>query len=58
VQASHPVGPAQASVPHCSIQPAEPNVATLSSSDTEEALELLSLGPTRGLSSRLSEGDA
>jgi hypothetical protein len=33
-------------------------VVTLSSSDTEEALELLSLSLAHGLSSRLSEGDA
>jgi hypothetical protein len=33
-------------------------VVTLSSSDTEEALEFLSMSPTRGLSSRLLEGDA
>jgi hypothetical protein len=45
-------------VPYCSIQPAKPDVVTLSSSDTEEALEFLSLSPTHGLSSHLSEGDA
>jgi hypothetical protein len=33
-------------------------VVTLSSCDTEEFLEFLSLSPVRGLSSRLSEGDA
>jgi hypothetical protein len=33
-------------------------VVTLSSSNTKEALELLSLSPARGLPSRLSEGDA
>jgi hypothetical protein len=52
------IKPAQASVPHCSIQPAEPDVVTLSSSDTQEDLELLSLSPAHGLSSRPSEGDA
>jgi hypothetical protein len=45
-------------VPYCSIQPAEPNVVTLSSSDTEEAIEFLSLSPAHGLSSCLSEGDS
>jgi hypothetical protein len=32
-------------------------VVTLSSSNTEEALEFLSLNPAHGLSSRLLEGD-
>jgi hypothetical protein len=37
---------AQAPLLHCSVTPSEPNVVTLSSSDTKEALELLSLSPT------------
>jgi hypothetical protein len=35
--------------------PSEPDVVTLSSSDIEEVLELLSLSPTCGPHSRLSE---
>jgi hypothetical protein len=35
------VEPAQASQPYCSVRPAEPNMVTMSSSDTEESLELL-----------------
>jgi hypothetical protein len=46
----------QASLPYYSVRPTEPDLVTLSSSDTEEALELLSLSPAHGLSSRLSEG--
>jgi hypothetical protein len=47
------VKPAQASLPYCSHWPVEPDVVTLSSSDTEEALELLPLSPGCGVSSRL-----
>jgi hypothetical protein len=43
-QASHPIEPARASLPHCLVCPTEPDVVTLSSSGTEEALELLFLG--------------
>jgi hypothetical protein len=35
------VEPAQASQPYCSVRPAEPTMVTMSSSDTEESLELL-----------------
>jgi hypothetical protein len=48
--------PTKASQPYCSVQPTEPDVVTLSSSDTEEALELLSLSPSDGVSSRPSGG--
>jgi hypothetical protein len=48
----------QASVPYCSIESAEPDVVTLSSSDTEEALDFLFMRPVHGSSSRLLEGDA
>jgi hypothetical protein len=58
VQASRPVEPVQASLPYHSIRSAESDVATVSSSDTEEALEFLSLSHVRGVSSRPSEGDA
>jgi hypothetical protein len=54
-QASHLVKPAQGSLPHCSIWPTKPDVVTLSSSDTEEALELLFLSPGHDLVSRVSE---
>jgi hypothetical protein len=54
-QASLPVEPAQALSPHFNVKPAEADVASLSSSDTEEALELLSLSPSRGPYSPLSE---
>jgi hypothetical protein len=47
----------QASLPFCSVQPPEPDVVTVSSSDTEEALELLSLGPCRDLASPVSDGN-
>jgi hypothetical protein len=57
VQASRPVEHVQALVPYHSIDLTEPDVVTLSSSDTEEALDFLSIGLVRGLSSRLSEGD-
>jgi hypothetical protein len=52
------VKPAQASLPYCSHWPVEPDVVTLSSSDTEEALELLPLSPGCGVSSRLLGGVA
>jgi hypothetical protein len=52
-----PIEPAQASLPYCSIRRAEPDVVTLSSSDSEEALEVLSLSPAHDLTSQLSEGD-
>jgi hypothetical protein len=45
----------RASPPHCSVLPADPEVMILSSSDTEEALELLFLSPPRNLISRVSE---
>jgi hypothetical protein len=51
MQASRLVEPAQAPLPHCTFKPAEPDVVTLSSSDTEEALELLSLSYAHGLHS-------
>jgi hypothetical protein len=54
-QASHPVEHAQASLPHCSTTPIEADVVTPSSTDTEEALELLSLSPVCGPHSRFSE---
>jgi hypothetical protein len=54
-QAWYPVRHAQAPLPHCSITQSDPDVVTLSSSDTEEALELLSLSPACGPYSRLSE---
>jgi hypothetical protein len=48
-----------ASQPCWSIHPVEPdNVVTMSLSDTEEALELLSLSPSCGAFSRPSEDDA
>jgi hypothetical protein len=43
VQASYPTEPAWASLPCCSICLAKPDVVILSSSGTEEALELLSI---------------
>jgi hypothetical protein len=48
----------QAANTWCSVQPAEPYVVTMSSSDTEEALELLSLSPNPDMSSRHSGVDA
>jgi hypothetical protein len=51
------VEPAQASLPCCSVQPTEPDVVTIYSSDTEEALELLSLGPCRNLASQVLGGN-
>jgi hypothetical protein len=47
----------QASLPCCSVQPIEPDVVTISSSDTEEALELLSLDPCCNLASQVSGGN-
>jgi hypothetical protein len=47
-QASLPVEPAQAPSPHFNVKPAEADVVSLSSSDTEESLKLLSLNPARG----------
>jgi hypothetical protein len=55
VQASHLVEPARALVPHCSTLPTEPNMVTLLSSDTEEALELLFLRPDHDNVSQISE---
>jgi hypothetical protein len=48
------VRPAQASLPHCFVVPIETDVVTLSS-DTKEALKLLSLSPVYGTPSQLSE---
>jgi hypothetical protein len=45
----------QAPSPHFNVKSAKADVVTLSSSDTEEALELLSLSPARGPHSPLSE---
>jgi hypothetical protein len=44
---------AQALSSHFNVKPAEDDVVTLSSSDTKEALELLSLNPARGPHSAL-----
>jgi hypothetical protein len=55
VQASHPVEPTCASLPHCFVWPVDPDVVTFSSSDTKEALELLFLSPNRDPLSRVSE---
>jgi hypothetical protein len=55
VQSSHPVEPARALLRCCSVSPAEPDVVTLSSSFTEEALELLFSGPPHNSVSRVSE---
>jgi hypothetical protein len=57
VQASRPFKPAQASQPVCPIQCID-DVVTVSLSDTEEALELLSLGLDCVISSRPSVNDA
>jgi hypothetical protein len=46
-QASRLVGPAQALSTYFDVRTMEIGVITLSSSDTEEALDLLSLCPTR-----------
>jgi hypothetical protein len=54
-QASLPVKPLQATSSHFHVKPAEADVVTLSSSDTKEALELLSLSPTHGPHSPLLE---
>jgi hypothetical protein len=55
MQASHPVEPTRALLQHCSIRPTEPDVVTLLSSDTEEALELMFLRPDHDLVSRVLE---
>jgi hypothetical protein len=55
VQASHPVELVRAQLLHCSVWPTKPDVMTLSSSDTEEALELLSQSPTHVPPSRPSD---
>jgi hypothetical protein len=55
VQASHLIEPMQALIPHCSALPTEPDVVTLSSSDTEEALELLFPHPDHDHVSRVLE---
>jgi hypothetical protein len=55
VQASLKVEPAQAPSPHFNVKPAEDDVVTMLSSDTKEALELLSLSPARDPHSPLSE---
>jgi hypothetical protein len=47
-QASQPIEPASALSPHFNVTPAKAEAVNLSSSDTEEALELLSLSPARG----------
>jgi hypothetical protein len=47
----------QASLPCCSVHPTKPDVVTVSSTDTDEALELLSLGPCRDLASQVSCGN-
>jgi hypothetical protein len=54
-QASLSVEPVQAPSPHFNVKPTEADVVTLSSSDTEEAIELLSLTPARGPHSPLLE---
>jgi hypothetical protein len=54
-QASLSIEPAQTPSQHFNAKPAKADVATLSSSDTEEELELLSLSPTRGPRSPLLE---
>jgi hypothetical protein len=54
-QASLLVEPALAPSPCFNVKPAEADVASLSSSHTEEALELLSLSPARGPHSPLSK---
>jgi hypothetical protein len=54
-QALHPVRPPQAPLPHCSVMPSNPDMVTLSSRDTKEALELLPLSPACGPHSRLFE---
>jgi hypothetical protein len=54
-QASHPVEPTQASIPHCSTLPTEPDMVTLSSSDIEEALELLFSSPDHDHVSQVSK---
>jgi hypothetical protein len=55
VQASSLVKPARASSSYFDVKIAEVGVINLLSGDTEEALELLSLSPTRGPCSQLSK---
>jgi hypothetical protein len=55
VQSSLLVEPAQSPSPHFNVKLIEADVVTLTSSDTEEALELLHLSPTHGPHSPLSE---
>jgi hypothetical protein len=55
VQASRPVKPAQVLSPHSNVKMAKADMVHLSSSDNEEALELLSLCPTHGYPSPLSD---
>jgi hypothetical protein len=57
-QASRPAEPAQALYQCYYVQYAEPDVVVMSSSDTKDALELLSLSPSRGMSSQPSGGYA
>jgi hypothetical protein len=54
VQASRPVEPTQVSSPHFNVMMPDIDMVDLSSSDTEEALKLLPLSPTRGYHSPLS----
>jgi hypothetical protein len=54
-QASLPVEPTQAPSPHFNVKMTRADVPSLSSSDTEEALELLSLRPAHGPHSPLLE---
>jgi hypothetical protein len=54
-QASLQIEHVQAPSPCFNAKPIKADVATLSSTDTEEELELLSLSPTRGPRSPLSE---
>jgi hypothetical protein len=59
MQALHSSESVQATQPYCFVQPLElDNVVSVSSRDTEEALELLSLSLCHGVSSRPSGGDA
>jgi hypothetical protein len=52
--ASRPVEPAQVSSPHFNVKMPKTDMVNLSSSGTEEVLELLSLSPTCGYHSPLS----
>jgi hypothetical protein len=47
-QASRPVEPVQVWSPYSNVKKPEADMVDLSSSDTEEALELLSLSPAHG----------